>query len=186
MGGGIGQWIDNLQVPNDRAWPSVRDDERQRILVFRTHMNEMNVQSIDLGEELRQRVKPRLDLAPIVIIPPIFRECLNIVASCTPCDASVTVSLSGHLVALMRLRISTSSASGIFTTNGRMGVLSMPACWAVVVVVMVLTPSEDQKDPRRWENRRVQRILQGDRAPSRLFTLVGLAMLSSPLAKRCL
>jgi hypothetical protein len=33
----------------------VRDDERQRILMLRTHVNEMNVESIDLGDELRQR-----------------------------------------------------------------------------------------------------------------------------------
>lgn len=39
----------------------------------------------------------------------------GIVASCTPCDASVTVSRSGHIVALMRLRNSLSSASGTLT-----------------------------------------------------------------------
>ena len=35
--------------------------------------------------------------------------------SCTPCDASVTVSRSGHLAASMRLLNSVSSASGTFT-----------------------------------------------------------------------
>ena len=33
-------------------------------------------------------------------------------SSCTPCDASVTVSRSGHFVALIRRRNSVSSASG--------------------------------------------------------------------------
>ena len=55
----------------------MRDDERQRIFVFRTDVNEMNVQPIDLGDELRQGVQFRLDLAPVVFCRPIARECLN-------------------------------------------------------------------------------------------------------------
>src|SRR6266446_951579 len=45
--------------------------------MFRTNVNEMNVQPIDLGDELRQGVQFRLALAPIVICPPIARELLN-------------------------------------------------------------------------------------------------------------
>ena len=74
---GIGQRIDDLQLLNDRAGPPVRDDERQRVLMFRTNVNEMNVQPIDLDDELRERVQFRLALAPIVIHPPIAREVLN-------------------------------------------------------------------------------------------------------------
>src|ERR1700716_3497507 len=60
-------------------------------------------------------------------------------ASCTPCDASVTVSRSGHLVALMRLRNSVSSASGTFTLRkGRIAVLSLPGCCATVGVISSL------------------------------------------------
>src|SRR5688572_15234118 len=61
-------------------------------------------------------------------------------ASCTPCDASVTVSRSGHFVALMRRRNSVSSASGTFTRNGRTAVLSAACslpCRVAVVGVMV-------------------------------------------------
>ena len=50
----IGKWIDDLQLLDDRAGPSVRDDERQRIFMFRTNVNEVDVQPIDLGDELRQ------------------------------------------------------------------------------------------------------------------------------------
>ena len=74
---GIGEWIDDLQLLDDRAGPSVRDDERQRIFMFRTNVNEMNVQPIDLGHELRQGVQFRLALAPIVICRPIAREFLH-------------------------------------------------------------------------------------------------------------
>ena len=49
----VGQRIDDLHLLDDRAGPAVRDDERQRIVMFRTHMDEMDVESIDLGDELR-------------------------------------------------------------------------------------------------------------------------------------
>src|SRR5713101_1512739 len=45
--------------------------------MFRTNVNEMNVQPIDLGYELRQGVQFRLDLAPVVICRPIARQRLN-------------------------------------------------------------------------------------------------------------
>jgi hypothetical protein len=34
----------------------VRNDQRQRIFVFRTNVNEVNFQPVDLGHELRQGV----------------------------------------------------------------------------------------------------------------------------------
>ena len=49
---GIGQRIDDLHLFDDRARPSVGDDERQRVLMFRTNVDEMYVQSVDLGDEL--------------------------------------------------------------------------------------------------------------------------------------
>ena len=75
--GWIGQRIDDLQLLDYRAGPAMRDDERQRIVMFRTDVNEMNIQSIDLGDELRQSVQFRLAFAPIVIRRPIAREFLN-------------------------------------------------------------------------------------------------------------
>jgi hypothetical protein len=39
----IRQRIDDLQLLDDRAGPSVRDDERQCLFVFRTHVDEMNI-----------------------------------------------------------------------------------------------------------------------------------------------
>jgi hypothetical protein len=53
MGRGIGQWIDDLELLNDRAGTPVRDDERQRLVVFRANVNEVNVEPIDLGDEVR-------------------------------------------------------------------------------------------------------------------------------------
>jgi hypothetical protein len=73
----IGQRIDNFQLLDDRAGPSVRDDERQRIFMLRANVDEVNVQPIDLGDELRQGVEPCLDLPPVVFRSPIARERLN-------------------------------------------------------------------------------------------------------------
>ena len=49
----IGKRIDDLQLLDDRAGPTVGDDERQRLVMFRTNVNEMDVQPIYLGDELR-------------------------------------------------------------------------------------------------------------------------------------
>src|ERR1700716_3675051 len=77
MGCGIGEWTDDLQLLDDRAGPPVRDDERQRVFMFRTDVNEMNVEPVDLGDELRQGIEPRLRLAPVVIGLPVARELLD-------------------------------------------------------------------------------------------------------------
>ena len=49
MRGGVGQQIDDLQLLDDRAGPAVRDDQRQRVLVLGADVDEVDVQSVDLG-----------------------------------------------------------------------------------------------------------------------------------------
>jgi hypothetical protein len=48
----IGQGIDDLQLLDDRAGPSVGDDERQRVFMLRTNVDEMDVDPVDLRDEL--------------------------------------------------------------------------------------------------------------------------------------
>jgi hypothetical protein len=74
---GIAQWINNFELLDDRAGQSVCDDKLQCIFMFRTNVNEMNVQAIDFGLELRQGVQFRLALSPVVICRPITREVLD-------------------------------------------------------------------------------------------------------------
>ena len=69
--------IDDLQLFDDRAGPSVVDDERQRVVMFRTDVNEVDVDPIDCGGELREGVELRLALAPVVVRHPIAGELLN-------------------------------------------------------------------------------------------------------------
>src|SRR4051794_6355498 len=75
--GGIGQGIDNLHLLDDRAGPAVGHDHRQRILMLRANVNEMNIQPVDLGDELRQGVDPSFDFPPVVIRCPVARELLD-------------------------------------------------------------------------------------------------------------
>ena len=55
----------------------MRDDERQRSVMLRTDVNEVNVQPIDLDHVLREGVQSCFDLAPVVVGRPIARECLS-------------------------------------------------------------------------------------------------------------
>src|SRR4051812_47361132 len=45
--------------------------------MFRTNVNEVDVEPINLGDELRQSVEPRLDIAPVVAGLPVLRELLH-------------------------------------------------------------------------------------------------------------
>ncbi len=53
------------------------DDDRQGILVLRTHVNEVDVEAIDLGDEVRHGVEAGFDLAPVVVRRPVTRELLH-------------------------------------------------------------------------------------------------------------
>jgi len=43
------------------------NDQRQGILMFRANVNEVNVESIDVGDELRRGVKSLFNLTPVII-----------------------------------------------------------------------------------------------------------------------
>src|SRR5580700_11042611 len=55
----------------------MRDDERQRILMLRADVNELNVEPVDLGDEVRIGIQLRFDLAPVVFGLPVADELLN-------------------------------------------------------------------------------------------------------------
>ena len=73
----IGQPIDDLQLLDDRAGPSVIDDERQCVAVLRANVDEVDVEAVDLGDELREGVQLRLTPAPVVLGRPVARELLH-------------------------------------------------------------------------------------------------------------
>ena len=77
VSGRVGQRADGLQQLDDRAGPAVRHDQRQRVLVPRPDVDEVDVHPVDLGRELRQRIQSRLALAPVVVGRPVAGERLD-------------------------------------------------------------------------------------------------------------
>src|SRR2546430_17519338 len=77
MRGRVRERADEPEQFEDRAWPAVRDEHRQRVVVTRFHVDEVNVHTVDLGLELRERVELRLSLAPVVVGRPIAAKRLN-------------------------------------------------------------------------------------------------------------
>ena len=114
MGGGIGERADELELLDGRARPAVADDQRQRVLVLRTDMNEMDVQPIDLGHELREGVQPRLALAPVVLGRPVAGELLHELQAAPPGSHRRPSRGSGRLSSesIHRQQLGTRSSSG--------------------------------------------------------------------------
>jgi hypothetical protein len=56
MGGGVSEWANDLELLDDRTRPAVGYDERKRLFVLRTNVDEVDVQPIDFGHEIRHRV----------------------------------------------------------------------------------------------------------------------------------
>jgi hypothetical protein len=75
--GRVGERADGLEQLDDRAGPAVRHDQRQRVLVRRLHVDEVDLDPVDLGPELRERVELRFGLAPVVVGGPVPRELLQ-------------------------------------------------------------------------------------------------------------
>jgi hypothetical protein len=77
VGGGISQRVDDRQQLDDRAGPPVHDDDRQRVVMLRADVDEVNVQPVDLGHEVRQGVQLRLAPAPVVFCRPVAGQFLH-------------------------------------------------------------------------------------------------------------
>jgi hypothetical protein len=75
--GRIGQRGDQLDLLEHRARPTMRYNQRKRFCVPRPDVDEVNVQPIDVGDELRESVQLRFRLSPIVIRRPVARQALH-------------------------------------------------------------------------------------------------------------
>jgi hypothetical protein len=64
VGGRIGERPDDLRLLDDRAGPAVGDDQRQGVGMGGADVEEVEVEAVDLGRELRQRVQRGLAAAP--------------------------------------------------------------------------------------------------------------------------
>jgi len=53
----------------------MRDDQRHRVVVLRANVDEVDVETVDLGHELRQAAQPRLQPPEVVLGLPVAGEC---------------------------------------------------------------------------------------------------------------
>src|SRR5262249_26073900 len=74
VSGWIRERTDDLELLDDGSRPTVRDDHRKRILVTRTDVYEVNVDSVYPSHELRKGVELRLRLPPVVVRLPVARQ----------------------------------------------------------------------------------------------------------------
>ena len=77
MRGRVRQRADGVDELHDGAGPAMGHDQRQRVLVRRPDVDEVDVHTVDLGRELRKRIEPRLDPTEVVVLCPVAGELLD-------------------------------------------------------------------------------------------------------------
>jgi hypothetical protein len=78
VSGRVDQRPDDLEELDDRPWPAVVEDKRQRISLRRTDVEEVDLEPVDLGAELGQRVQARLARPPVVTVGPVRAQLLQV------------------------------------------------------------------------------------------------------------
>ena len=76
--GRVGQRLEHLVELDDRSRPPVRQDQRQRVVVGRTHMHEVDVEPVDLGHVLVEAVQLRFARPPVVAVGPVRRDLADV------------------------------------------------------------------------------------------------------------
>ena len=77
MGGRVAQSANHMAKLKHGSWPAMGHKQRHGIGFRRTHMQEVNSQSLDLCSVLPKAVEQRLTAPPIITIAPIVAECLD-------------------------------------------------------------------------------------------------------------
>ena len=67
----VGQRTDHVEELDDRARPPVADDQRERVRLGRAHVQEVDALTVDLGDEVLERVEARLDGTPVEVVAPV-------------------------------------------------------------------------------------------------------------------
>jgi hypothetical protein len=76
-GGGVAQGFDHLVEFHDRPRPPVRHDQRQRLGVRRTGVNEVHVEPVEGGDELVEAIQRGLACPPVVGLGPVAADVLD-------------------------------------------------------------------------------------------------------------
>ena len=126
-------------------------DQRQRVLMPRLHVDEMDVHPVDLGRELPQRVQPRLARPPVVLGRPKTGERLRSPTAHPATDRQPTPS-TANAPPPTRRRNSASCSSGTSIWNGRTSVVVTDKTALLLFVDGVLGASHRAR--RRCKTRR--------------------------------
>src|SRR3954464_3211420 len=78
MCGWIGERADDFQELEYRAWPPMRQNHRERVLLARADPDEVNVDPVDLRQELGKGVELGFGLAPVIAAAPVPDQCLKL------------------------------------------------------------------------------------------------------------
>ena len=89
----VGQRTDDVHELHDGGGPAVGEDHRRRVHFRRADVQEVHLRAIDVGEELRELVEPRLGGAPVVARAPVLGQFLEIAERHAAAPAG-----AGHLV----------------------------------------------------------------------------------------
>ena len=73
----VSERTDDIDHLDDGAGPAVGDDQGQCVVVARFDVDEVNVETIDLGYELGKAVQPCLDPSEVVVACPVAGERLH-------------------------------------------------------------------------------------------------------------
>ena len=149
--------IDELVIapfdPASRSWPTMGHDQRHSIVMTRADVDELYVETIDLGHKHWQGIQFRFSLSPVIVRAPIADESLEL-RQLHALGLMATVSLAGHRVAKTRRRRSSRSAWGTLTRKGR---IASPAGAARSAAGIRPTTPAVAAAPRR-----LRRLVQND------------------------
>ena len=79
VGAGVAERPDHVEELHDRAGPAVDQQQRSGIGLRGPDVQEVEILPVDLGGELGELVEASLRLAPVVAVPPVFRQALEVV-----------------------------------------------------------------------------------------------------------
>jgi hypothetical protein len=93
VGARVGERPRDLGEFHDRARPAVRDDQRSRVRFRRSDVREVDVRAVNRGRELRPFVQSGFSGTPVILVPPVPCELLQVVER-----NAVGPARSGHFV----------------------------------------------------------------------------------------
>ena len=94
----IDQRLDHLVELDDRARPAMGDDQRHRAGMRRARMDEMDVEPVDRGGELRKAIEQRFACAPVVVVGPVAADLLRSMPAARPGSSRRPARASGQRV----------------------------------------------------------------------------------------